>query len=318
MNIKIQENKKLDIICVGAVGIDTNVYLYTDEINFDVEMNFSENIDSVGQAGGYSAKIMNFLGFKTGFIGYIGDDYHGRYIKNEFLNENIEALWFSDLKGTKRSINIMNKFGERKNFYDGKGSMLVQPNLEICKEFLKKTKLVHINIVNWSRFLLPLAKELGNTISCDLQDIYDPHDEYRKDFIIASDILFMSAVNIPNIQLFLDEIRKLNSEAIIIIGMGKKGAGLSIKGSKFMIFPCPQLNLSIVDTNGAGDSLAMGFISSFIFWKKNIYNSVLLGQILAQNTCSMKAPKNNFVSKEKLISSFERINKEYFLKYNQY
>ena len=79
--MKIQENKKLDIICIGAVGIDTNVHLYTDEINFNVEMNFPENIDSIGQAGGYSAKIMNNLGLKTDFTGYIGDDFKDNFVK---------------------------------------------------------------------------------------------------------------------------------------------------------------------------------------------------------------------------------------------
>lgn len=180
----------LDIICIGAIGIDTNVYLVSEEINFNVEMNFSENIDSIGQAGGYSCLVMNQLGLNTGFIGYVGDDYQGKYIKEFFKSKKISTLWFTDLQGTKRSINFMNTLGERKNFYDGKGSMNATPDLEKCTKFLSQTKVVHINIVNWSRKLFTVAKKLGLKISCDIQDVENLNDSYRSDFIIASEFCF--------------------------------------------------------------------------------------------------------------------------------
>jgi len=31
-----------DVAVIGAIGIDTNVYLYTDEVDFSVEANFSQ------------------------------------------------------------------------------------------------------------------------------------------------------------------------------------------------------------------------------------------------------------------------------------
>ena len=45
----------LDVVVVGAVGIDTCVYLPGRDIDFSVEANFGENLDYVGQAGGFSA-----------------------------------------------------------------------------------------------------------------------------------------------------------------------------------------------------------------------------------------------------------------------
>lgn len=305
-------NNNLDIICIGAIGIDTNVYLYTNFINFNVEMNFSQNIDSIGQAGGYTTQILKNLGCSVGFIDYIGNDYHGNFIKNRFKELEIETLWFIDPKGTKRSINIINNAGERKNFYDGKGSMEAIPDLEQCRSFLKHTKLIHVNIVNWARFLLPIAKELGLVISCDIQDIIDPDDLYRKDFIKATNVLFLSAVNISNVRQIIKSIRQLNTETLIIIGMGKKGAGLSEKGTKFSVYPPPNLHFPIVDTNGAGDSLATGFLYSYFILGESIENSLLIGQINAQYTCSLKAPKNEFIHKNHLISIFDQIKNNYF------
>jgi len=52
----------LDVVVVGNVGIDTNVYLAGNEINFEVEANFTENLDYVGQAGGYATRGFAQLG----------------------------------------------------------------------------------------------------------------------------------------------------------------------------------------------------------------------------------------------------------------
>jgi len=42
--------KQFDVVVIGNVGIDSNIYLNSDEINFQIESNFTENIDYVGQA----------------------------------------------------------------------------------------------------------------------------------------------------------------------------------------------------------------------------------------------------------------------------
>ena len=46
-----------DVVVIGNVGIDTCIYLYGNDIDFSVEANFSQNLDYVGQAGGYASRI---------------------------------------------------------------------------------------------------------------------------------------------------------------------------------------------------------------------------------------------------------------------
>ena len=41
----------LDVVVIGNAGVDTNVYLPHADIDFEVEANFTENLDCVGQAG---------------------------------------------------------------------------------------------------------------------------------------------------------------------------------------------------------------------------------------------------------------------------
>ena len=47
----------LDAVVVGGAGVDTNVYLLGDDIDWSVESNFTRNVDCVGQAGGYSSRL---------------------------------------------------------------------------------------------------------------------------------------------------------------------------------------------------------------------------------------------------------------------
>lgn len=121
--------------------------------------------------------------------------------------------------------------------------------------------------------------------------------------------MFLSAVNFSDLNILIAELRKLNNKAIFVIGMGERGAGLSIKGLEIKVYPPPLIELPIVDTNGAGDSLAMGFLYSYYFLNKSIEESLLLGQITARFTCSLKTPKLQFLDNNQLISYLNEAQK---------
>jgi len=289
-----------DAVIVGNVGIDTNVYLTGNDINFEVEANFTENLDYVGQAGGYAARGYSQLGYKTAFIGYVGDDYQGRQILSEFAKDGINTdAVFIDPAGTSRSINFMYPDGRRKNFYDGKSHMGLQPDLEVCREILTKAKLVHFNIPNWARYLLPIAKELGLIISCDIQDVVDINDKYRQDFIKYSDVLFFSNVNFPYPQNVMESILKQYPEKIIIAGMGAEGCALG-NNNDIQYFEVLELPDPIIDTNGAGDGLAVGFLSGYYLEKLSLSDAIRRGQLTARYTCTQKARTSNLITKELL------------------
>jgi sugar/nucleoside kinase (ribokinase family) len=116
--------REFDVVVVGNVGVDTNGYLSGDEINFNVEANFTENIDCVGQAGGYASRGYAQLDRWTAFIGHVGDDHNGRFVRKEFARDGVDTTGlFIDSLGTSRSANFVYRDGRRKNFYDGKGHM---------------------------------------------------------------------------------------------------------------------------------------------------------------------------------------------------
>jgi sugar/nucleoside kinase (ribokinase family) len=296
-----------DVTVIGSLGIDTNIYLQNGEINFEVEANFTENIDYVGQAGGYASRGYAQLGYRTAFIGHVGDDFNGHFVREELSRDGIDAsLLFLDPSGTSRSINFMYPDGRRKNFYDGKGHMGLQIDTQACAAILRRSKLAHFNIPNWGRDLLPIAKANGITVACDIQDITSIDDPYREDYIQYADILFFSAVNYDDPSPLLNEFLRRNSNQIVISGRGAKGCALGTnEGIRF--FPAVDLEVPIIDTNGAGDGLAVGFLSSYIFDGYSLEEAILRGQITARYTCSLKATTSQLIRQDILDHYYQNM-----------
>lgn len=300
--------KLFDVAVIGNIGIDTNIYLNDWELDFKVESSFTENIDCIGQAGGYASRGFARLGKRTAFVGYIGDDFSGRFIKDQLLKESIDvSAVFIDPAGTNRSINLIYKDGTRKNFYDGKSHMKLVPDLEKCSPILYNATIVHFNIPNWARELLHLAKDAGAIISCDLQDLIVANDNYREDFIRNSDIVFFSSVNYPDPAPVIKSLLRMNSNLIIVAGMGAAGCALRTDSEEIRYFEAVELEMPVVDANGAGDALAVGFLSSLIIDGYDILESVFRGQIAARHCCTQKASSSRLITLEALNSYYRAL-----------
>lgn len=294
-----------DVVVVGNVGIDTNVYLHGADIDWSVEGNFTENIDYIGQAGGYTSRMYARLGYRTAFIGHVGEDSSGRFIRDTFRADGIDiSALGTDPAGTARSVNVMYRDGRRKNFYDGKSHMQLEPNWEAAKRVLRGARLAHVHLPNWARKLLPAAREFGVTIACDLQDVVDVADPYRRDFVQHADVLFFSAVNVDDPTPLIDQFLAVNPGVICVVGMGARGCALgTANGVRF--FPPVSLPQPVIDTNGAGDGLAAGFLSGYVLDGRSPAAAILRGQLLARHTCTLRANTNDLLDKptlEKLVN----------------
>jgi sugar/nucleoside kinase (ribokinase family) len=284
-----------EVVVLGCAGVDTNVFLPGQEVDWKVEANFTENLDTPGQAGVYASRGYAALGRRVAFVGNLGDDACGALVREAFSRDGIDVRGvFTDPAGTARSVNVMYPDGRRKNFYDARASSGLRPDPARCREVMVGARLVHTHLADWARHLLPLAKELGLVVACDLQDLVDPEDAYRQDFIRESDILFFSAANhadpAPLIRRFLRD----RPERIMVSGMGAKGCALGTrKGIRF--FPPESSDLPLVDTNGAGDSLAVGFLSSHVLEGRPLAESIRRGQLAARHCCSLRGTSEGLI-----------------------
>ncbi|HJW71344.1 MAG TPA: carbohydrate kinase family protein [Geothrix sp.] len=301
-----------DVVVAGNAGVDTNVFLRATGIDFEVEANFTENLDCAGQAGVYAARSYAALGFRTAFIGHVGDDWPGRMVREAFAQDGIDTeLLGHDPAGTARSVNLIYADGRRKNFYDGKGHFDLSVDLAACRALLAPAKLLHVHLANWTRTLLPLARELQVPIACDLQDIVALDDPYRADYLRQADILFASAVNHPDPAPLIRALFAAGPARLVVCGMGAEGCALGTREAgrvHIRRFPALDLPEPVVDTNGAGDSLAAGFLSSHVLKGLPLEEAILRGQLAARHACAQRATSARQITGAQLEALASRLS----------
>jgi sugar/nucleoside kinase (ribokinase family) len=295
-------DKRFDVVVVGNVGVDTNVYLPGADVDLEVESNFTENVDYVGQAGGYTSRGYAQLGWRTAFVGHVGEDVLGGLVRRELASDGVDlSALFLDPTGTARSVNLMYRDGRRRNFYDGKGHMALQPDYGACRKVMAGARLCHFHIPNWARYLLPMAREMGLSIACDVQDVVRADDPYRKDFVEFADVVFFSATNQDGPEALMAAYLESNPDLILVAGMGAAGVALGTKDGVECL-PAVETGMPVIDTNGAGDGLAVGFLSSYYLEGCSLRDALLRGQIVARHTCSLKASTSALITREELAA----------------
>ena len=78
-----------DVVVVGNIGIDTNVNFPGNQIDFENAANFTDNCDTIGQAGGYAARNYAQLGYETAFIGHASDYFSGKFIRKTLTDDGL-------------------------------------------------------------------------------------------------------------------------------------------------------------------------------------------------------------------------------------
>ncbi len=288
-----------DVVVVGAAGIDTNVFL-SAPLDLARESHFSENVDYVGQAGGYGSRGFAALGHATAFLGHVGDDPAGEQVRAELAADGIDLRGLGvNPAGTPRSVNIMGPDGSRISFDDRRGRETLDVDLDLAAELMAGARVVMVHLPDWARRLLPIARASGAVVACDLQDIGDPDDAYRRDFIEAADVLFVSSARHHNPSHMLKRLVELSDGALVVCGRGGLGVATATT-SGIDVFPPPHLSLPIVDTNGAGDALAVGFLDARVFQGRSVEEAVGYGQLAARWTCAQRATSAAPATRERL------------------
>ena len=101
-----------DVVVVGAAGVDTLVRLPDPCPDLNRDSTMVSVLDTVGQAGAFTARGFARLGWRTGFIGALGDDWAGDAVRSAFARDGVElAAVVPDPQGTARSVNLMGEGG---------------------------------------------------------------------------------------------------------------------------------------------------------------------------------------------------------------
>lgn len=225
-------------------------------------------------AGGSAANTVSGLaklGVKAGFLSKVGRDDIGRFFENEMVNTKVTPLLLKSDTPSGRVIAVISADGER-TFATHLGA-----SLELSPDDIKPALFDGWDIFYVEGYLvanrpmldkaLATAKAQGLTIAIDMAsyNMVEENRDYLKtilrDYV---DIVFANESEAKALT-GLEPLAALHEIAaqckIAIVKVGAKGSYVQCGNKVIQIGPTPA---QVVDTTGAGDMWAAGFLSGYV------------------------------------------------------
>ncbi len=226
-------------------------------------------------SGGSAANTIHGLarmGVTTAFIGTVGNDNFGRFFEDDMKACNITPLLSKGSLGTGRAISLVSQGGER-TFATYLGAAI-----ELSDNLLNETMFSKYDHLHLEGYLVPnqvlvenalkLAGKNQMTASLDLAsyNVVEANLDFLKRIIsdykplvFANEEEARSFSGYDNPGKALDYLSRLTDAAVV--KTGSKGSLVFHKGKKFEV---RAISANCIDTTGAGDLYAAGYIYGFI------------------------------------------------------
>lgn len=250
-----------------------------------------EKFDHSMAPGGSAANTIHGLakcGVKAGYIGFTGNDEVGLFFEEAMKSAGVEPIMFHDDVPSGIAHAIISPDGER-TFATNLGAAVLLNESHLALDIFKGWDYCYVEgylIANRPLFekAIKMAKQSGCKVVLDLAS-YNVVDENR-DFLLKLlpdiDIVFANeeeakALTHSTPEESLEFIAK-NCE-IAVVKVGKRGS-LIKRGDEKVQVGVNKVN--VVDTTGAGDMYAAGFMAGLIFGY-DLKKCGELGNCLAEN-----------------------------------
>ena len=267
-------------------------------------------------SGGSAANTMSGLaqlGVESGFLSKIGNDEMGEFFKKQMTDTHVKPLLLTSDTPSGRVSAMVTPDGER-TFATCLGASIelcpddIQPELFDGWDILYVEGYLVAN-PNMLRKAISTAKAQGMTIAIDLAS-YNVVEESR-DFLLE---LVNNYVDI----VFANEqeakaLTGLNPEAalhyiaercdIAVVKTGAKGAYIQ-RGTETVTLP--PLKADVVDTTGAGDMWAAGFLAGFVKGEP-LQKCGIMGAIVAKNIIEVVGAKMNDARWENIHAAIAKL-----------
>lgn len=249
-------------LCIGSSMLEITCPI-NGIIGENTTYRFAEKFECCGGHAGNIAYMLGKWGVETHIASIIGSDDAGSKIKKDFENVGVNTSYIETSydKGTGMSIVLLNNTNKNKTILEFANNNLlkkyafsVEPDLIVTdgidynatvNAFDKYKNAIKILVVN---NVTKEIMELGKFVK------YIIFNEQTAEYLGNAKINFNDSFTIVDLY---NKIKQKFNNAEIIITLGEKGSVYAINGQVKIM---PTIKMNIVDTNGAGDVYAGGFI----------------------------------------------------------
>ncbi len=251
------------ILVCGLVNMETTASVDSFPIEYrPVDYRFFGIVSNPAGVGLNVSLALNTLGDEVSLCSFVGDDCAGNIIKSHLEAQGISTNnILVKNRSTAQSVILYDKDGRRNIICDLADNQDISYDESTFISALDGCDVACMCNINYSAQLLHIAKEKGITIATDVHCLSDISDEYNARFMRMADILFLSNENfIGKEREFVQELVSEYNIAIVVVGMGNKGALLYTREDNEFTNVSAVYTRPVVNTVGAGDSLFSSFV----------------------------------------------------------
>ena len=291
----IKKNMSYDIVGIGNAIVDIiaevdDKYLSQNNIDkgsmslidFEIANKIGSEVEIIKiiSGGSVANSIVGISqqGLKTAFIGKVNHDDLGNEFKKGLMEENVEFKYSPDTSQnyTGRCIILVTSDAERTmNTYLGISQQLTENDIDM--KVIENSSILYLEGYLWDldeaknaiKKSILKAKASSTLVAFSMSDAFCV-DRFREEFfeivndfadiIFANESEIKSLFQTDDLEYVKNECMKKNK--IFAITLGSKGALIIKQNEIFKIEP--EIIDNLVDTTGAGDLFAAGFLSEYI------------------------------------------------------
>jgi len=279
--------RDFDIVVVGELNGDLLLRGDVTPVFGQVEKLIDDATLTLGSSSGIFACGAASLGLRVAFIGKVGDDVFGRFLKSELNAKGIDTTGLVMDPAIKTGLTVIFSHGTTKGGSSGAGSgagddraLLTYPGsiaalrfAEVDQALLARARHLHMGSYFMLTELRPdvpaffdLAHRLGLTVSIDTN--YDPTEQWDGGLAEAlkrADVFLPNETELCAVARLADPAAALESMAgsvpTVAVKLGARG-GLAQRGEeRAQAAPLP---VKVIDTTGAGDTFDGGFLYGYL------------------------------------------------------
>jgi len=296
----------IEVVGLGALNID-HIYK-VERILDDGEAVVAEAALSPGGSAANTIYGLAKLGIRTGFTGVVGDDAEGKIILQDFQRVGVDTSQIRVKHGAQTGsvLCLSNKLGKRSLYViPAANSLLTIDDLDLT--YINQARMLHISSFADDRQFKVLP-ELMEKLNSSIQVSFTPGALYTAKGLKAltpilarTHVLFINQSEIEqltkgNITTGAEKCLKQGCHIVVVtLGRGticKNAMATSYirdVENEYVVETGKQNMISAIDTTGAGDAFATGFVYGLLHGK-GLEVCGRLGDIVAQfSICKMGA-----------------------------